>query len=509
MYLKNPYISTAGETMHISLTIARSVLKTILFLFSFFLTGLSAYGIGWPVWPDSLIHLIGNSYGEYQCYPEPTGFPYLHPGVDLMVPPYTPVYAVKSGYVKAVVTTSEELHWRVVIGDSAGTQECDAWVYAHLRQSTIPVSVGDYVEEGEVIGDIVAWHDADFHHLHFVQVRHHGDSAAWSQWQNWQYVTNALDVIESQYDPDPPAFEPAYESQSFAFAINYTSVYFPAGAPLIGDVDIVCRVYDYINDYNWKLAPHKIEYRIEGDSSIPWTNSVCFTGILYSNDNVYVVYQNDATCDTWANYDERIYYFNVTNTDGDSVIEASDALNCWQTSYFPNGTYTVYVRAHDAFGNSTIESMDIAIENYSDLSGTITLEGQSNHGQTIVTVLLSGQSDTTNYSGQFSIPDISGGSQPIEIRHPGYEVVDTVVMMHQNQTLDLTLAYLYTCGDVNGDEIVNILDVTFLISYLYKDGPTPDIVEACDANGDGIVNILDITYLISYLYKGGAKPKCL
>lgn len=66
----------------------------------------------------------------------------------------------------------------------------------------------------------------------------------------------------------------------------------------------------------------------------------------------------------------------------------------------------------------------------------------------------------------------------------------------------------YMCGDANNDETINILDITFLIAYLYKDGATPESLWASDPNGDGTANILDITYLIAFLYKDGAEPTC-
>ncbi len=66
----------------------------------------------------------------------------------------------------------------------------------------------------------------------------------------------------------------------------------------------------------------------------------------------------------------------------------------------------------------------------------------------------------------------------------------------------------YVCGDANNDEAINIFDITFLITYLYKGGPEPESTWASDANGDGEINIFDITYLISYLYKGGPEPDC-
>jgi hypothetical protein len=66
----------------------------------------------------------------------------------------------------------------------------------------------------------------------------------------------------------------------------------------------------------------------------------------------------------------------------------------------------------------------------------------------------------------------------------------------------------YDCGDVNRDGGINILDITFLINYIYKGGPPPVYPHLADVNNSGEINILDITYLINYVYKGGAVPTC-
>jgi len=63
-------------------------------------------------------------------------------------------------------------------------------------------------------------------------------------------------------------------------------------------------------------------------------------------------------------------------------------------------------------------------------------------------------------------------------------------------------------GDANGNGTINILDITHMIAYLYKDGVAPSPYATCsaDPNCNCTVNILDITYLISYLYKNGESP---
>jgi hypothetical protein len=77
---------------------------------------------------------------------------------------------------------------------------------------------------------------------------------------------------------------------------------------------------------------------------------------------------------------------------------------------------------------------------------------------------------------------------------------------------DMVIVELEICdcipGDANGDSTYNILDITYLIDYLYQNGPPPTPYPICsgDANCDCTVNILDITYLIAFLYQNGPPP---
>nr|MBN2278873.1 VCBS repeat-containing protein [candidate division Zixibacteria bacterium] len=66
----------------------------------------------------------------------------------------------------------------------------------------------------------------------------------------------------------------------------------------------------------------------------------------------------------------------------------------------------------------------------------------------------------------------------------------------------------FVCGDADGGGSVNLLDVAFIINYLYRGGSAPEPVQAADADGGGTVNILDATFLINYLYRAGPAPIC-
>lgn len=317
---------------------------------------LSSLALDWPIKDDNMEHQIGNSHGEFQFY---GGVPYFHPGIDILAPAGTPIYAVESGFVKAVLTTSAELHWRVVIGDSDGKKECDGWLYAHLDESSITVEEGQWVEAGTMIGKLVEWPVADFHHLHFAKVRHSGK--VWDS--NWKFIGNPLDELDALNDERPPVFENALGDQLLAFSANESEYYFDEGQALSGDVDIITRVYDYMNDENWKVAPYQIEYMIIGKGSIAWTNAVSFTGNIDFDKYVDVIYKRDMLCSTKGDYDYRQFYHVITNTDGDKNIEESDAEFSWETNRFPDGQYTIYIRAADKAGNATVAAMDVTVAN--------------------------------------------------------------------------------------------------------------------------------------------------
>jgi hypothetical protein len=92
-------------------------------------------------------------------------------------------------------------------------------------------------------------------------------------------------------------------------------------------------------------------------------------------------------------------------------------------------------------------------------------------------------------------------------------VKDILIQSSNNGFLDTyaALTNLIDCmpGDADGGGSVDMLDITYLIDYLYKGGsaPTPYPICSGDANCTNCsVNVLDITRLINYLYSGGIPP---
>jgi hypothetical protein len=68
--------------------------------------------------------------------------------------------------------------------------------------------------------------------------------------------------------------------------------------------------------------------------------------------------------------------------------------------------------------------------------------------------------------------------------------------------------YSDVIGDANGNGVIDLGDVIYLINYLFIGGPEPEPLEVGDTNCDGMVNIADVIYLINYLFVGGPPPSC-
>jgi len=63
-------------------------------------------------------------------------------------------------------------------------------------------------------------------------------------------------------------------------------------------------------------------------------------------------------------------------------------------------------------------------------------------------------------------------------------------------------------GDANADGVIDLGDILFLVSYLYKGGPAPVPYETGDPDCNKTIDLGDLLYLVSYLYKGGPAPSC-
>jgi hypothetical protein len=62
-------------------------------------------------------------------------------------------------------------------------------------------------------------------------------------------------------------------------------------------------------------------------------------------------------------------------------------------------------------------------------------------------------------------------------------------------------------GDQNGDTLVDVKDVFYLVNNLFSGGPAPVYPPGADVNSDGVVNTQDVFFLVNYLFAGGPAPQ--
>jgi hypothetical protein len=321
----------------------------------------TASALPWPSLPQDSVHHIGNAWGNYQNY----GSSYCHNGQDIMVPSLSPAVVIKPGYVKKIWLGGSPMYNGVTVADSAGAAFCSGYMYYHIDNSTIVVQEGDTVAVGDTLGLIADWSVAGFHHNHFSA--NHNSGVTWPDYG--AFFHNPLLDLSPDVDSIVPTFIDAYSGQRFAICHDNTSNY-QSKDSVHGTVDLICRLDDRINHRLWKTSIYRIDYSIRdtfGSLVVPLTRSVEMSDSIdgYSPYQSRAVYKQDATCPTRCNYDSlaRQYFYIFTNTDGDSLIEASDSLAGWNTTLSPDGDYWVKVTARDEYGNTAIDSMMVKLRN--------------------------------------------------------------------------------------------------------------------------------------------------
>jgi hypothetical protein len=229
--------------------------------------------------------------------------------------------------------------------------------------------------------------------------------------------------------------------------------------------------------------------------------------------------------------------------DGDSVY-ALLTLD-WQTPYDPNFgdqiRYDLYISTSMAFSpDSTIIESDLTISRHTDTLDENTyywkVKAKDNWGQerwstetwsfvALDTLLTRFSAHPTsgivplvvNFTdGSIGNPNLwnwdFGDGNTDTVQNPihtyndtGYFDVKLVISSPQGTDSLVKLDYIrvrqFIRGDPNGDEVINIADVVYLINYLFINGPAPDPLKSGDANCDLRVNMVDVVNLINYLFR--------
>jgi hypothetical protein len=306
----------------------------------------------WPMGPGDEPQPTGNNCYEFQNY---GGSSYYHDGLDVMGQGGDPIYSVDDTYMR-VISVSDPYYTGMITSYEIDGSDNDGWLYWHITYATIPFVEGDFVPVDAYMGDIATWPVSEFHHVHFTRGEYVG---GW-----YACIDNAIDFMDPPDDDQAPEFHESETDQMFSFCEdNSTTRVDPS--EVAGEVDIIAKISDRIVDTYWDLVPYEIVWWVDGDGgSVPETLFIKFTGQVPAESTVTtVVYKRAGQWMTQGDYNNRDFYFIVTNTDGDGFAEMGDEAYYFDSTTLPDGDYTLYVRAKDFYGNEVTESMDFTINN--------------------------------------------------------------------------------------------------------------------------------------------------
>jgi len=74
-----------------------------------------------------------------------------------------------------------------------------------------------------------------------------------------------------------------------------------------------------------------------------------------------------------------------------------------------------------------------------------------------------------------------------------------------SERVEITV-FNYPGGDADHDDVVDVVDIVYLINYLLRSGPDPYVLMAMDVNCDDEVTLPDAVYLINYVLRDGPEP---
>jgi hypothetical protein len=117
-----------------------------------------------------------------------------------------------------------------------------------------------------------------------------------------------------------------------------------------------------------------------------------------------------------------------------------------------------------------------------------------------------------NGAGDFSVSyrnESEGTPSSIQVSDfDGDLDLDLAVTKKYGDAVGIFFNFPYMCGDANSDRMVNIGDAVLIISYIFREGASPDPLDSGDANCDGLMNVGDAVSLVNYIFRDGAGPCC-
>jgi len=322
-----------------------------------------------------------------------------------------------------------------------------------------------------------------------------------------------------------PGFEDGFDAETFTITIPFP------GIDSVYDGGTICLDSSFylINPWLWSVQN-------VGAVTPDWSGPHCYT-IVYTGNNIPPI----ISCQASLNYDHcqlaQFQYtgshqdtgvtFSFNQIDGPGSINSSTGLWSYQPSIADVGVghvLTVVVEISNGTADTCQTSVTftnvapvltsscetvVSVKNtgsvaivfeaqsgdcdpYSFLIGSVVPSPMSNYSINPVSGVLSFNADTSD-AGELFIFDIG--------------VTDGKDTTYCQTTIDVSCCK-GKYGDTNGDgDDANILDLTYIVDFIFRGGLPSLCDDEADLNGDGSsANIIDLTYLVDFIFRGGPAP---
>ncbi|MBI3820030.1 MAG: HEAT repeat domain-containing protein [Planctomycetes bacterium] len=310
-----------------------------------------------------------NLFNNYQ---QPTDA-YVHAGLDLLHPAGAEVRAVASGTVALIATNYPEwkTHHFFVITPEGKTGE--GWCYTHVDPDQYTFKVGDKIAQGQLLGKLVHFTvggnpGVDHLHLDYVKYFKTADNT-----YDLEHLFDPLQCFDYE-DTIVPRIEPAVY-----FVKKGTLQKFAAGDDGIvrvhGKIDIIAGISDAAfsgQSCNWGVPV--VTFEIKGERSKPYRKLVVdYRGRIGEERAAPALFVKFDDLKNFApgTGPGMVHYYILTHTDGDGLLQSTDARRCWNTlatdesgaRRFPDGIYTITIRAWDLKNNKSELAAKVLINN--------------------------------------------------------------------------------------------------------------------------------------------------
>lgn len=360
----------------------------------------------WPMendnggWPPAEPNLVGNTMENYQSFSGDASA-YWHQGFDIRGELLQEVHSPVNGKcVQRVKYSTSDLYWSLMVQDTLGF----IWQFHHLDVNTIRFNIGDTVNRGDILGQLVRWTAAHegalYHHTHMnvVVPKPEWTSIPLPYVDGWQYF-NPFHFLSSGNFTNKEAptsngiFYYLPDNSNVAVASSSD-----ANEPVLsGAIDIVVQMSseftptNSLPGYPYENGVYEIGYTVEPldgsqlEEPLPvlplirmdklpdnWSSTLPDLPVDDVDALLRHVYRQSFTYQARTyrsvfDYNTRTLYYTVTH----AVRGEPNPEGAWDTAQilpdgtprFPNGRYNVKVYATDYYGQSINIEHTVTVRN--------------------------------------------------------------------------------------------------------------------------------------------------